>query len=257
MRRALFALMLAVAPSIAAADSGWPSIRAEVFGDRPIAEGSDAIRLDAPARTDNDRSTPMAIVAALPAGEAIRAMTLIIDENPMPVSAQIEMLQPVPAAAFGFTMRMNGPSPVRAIVETGSGRLLMREAMVKTSGVGACAAPPGVDEATALATLGQMELSAAEGGADSPGRLRLSVSHPSYSGLQMDQVTLLYTPMRYLETIEIWADDVALFRITGSISYGENPAFTFDRPLGAETLRVRLTDTDGAIFERRFPLGSG
>jgi sulfur-oxidizing protein SoxY len=148
-------------------------------------------------------------------------------------------------------MRMNGPSPVRAIVETESGRLLMREAMVKTSGVGACAAPPGVDAATALATLGEMTL------AGGPETLRLDISHPSYSGLQMDQITLLYTPARFIETLEIAADGAALFTITGSISFSENPAFTFARPAGATALKARMTDTDGAIFERRFALGEG
>ena len=256
MRRALFALVIAAQPLAAAADAAWPWIRDEAFAGRTIEEGAEGVRLLAPRRTENDRAAPLGLAADLPMGETIRRMTLIIDENPMPVSAEIEMLRPTRAAAFGFTMRMNGPSPVRAVVETGDGRLLMQDAMVKTSGVGACAAPPGVDEAVALATLGQMELEAGTpDAADAPARLSLRVSHPSYSGLQMDQVTLLYTPMRYVETIEVWADDTALFRITGSISYSENPAFSFDRPEGAKTLRVRVTDSDGEIFEKRFPLG--
>ncbi len=257
MRRALLALALAAQPALAAAEPAWPSLRADVFADRPIESGAEAVSLAASARTGDDRATPLGLAAALPMGDSIRRMTLIIDENPMPVSAQVEMLRPARAAAFGFTMRMNGPSPVRAVVETEGGRLLMREAVVKTTGVGACAAPPGVNAETALATLGEMTLEAESSrGADAPARLRLTVSHPSYSGLQMDQVTLLYTPMRYVETLEIWADETALFRITGSISYSENPQFTFERPRGAETLRVRMTDTEGAVFERRFPIGA-
>jgi sulfur-oxidizing protein SoxY len=257
MRRILLSLILAAAPGLAGAEPAWTWLRGEAFGERAVEPAGAELALRAPARTEDDRATPLGVAADLPLGQTIRRMTLIIDENPMPVSAQVEMLQPIRAAAFGFTMRMNGPSPVRGVVETGDGRLLMREAIVKTTGVGACAAPPGVDEAEALATLGQMTLSGAGTGPDSAPQLTLEISHPSYSGLQMDQVTLLYTPMRYIQSLEVWADEMALFRITGSISYSENPRFTFDRPADAETLRVRMTDTDGAIFEKRFPLGSG
>jgi sulfur-oxidizing protein SoxY len=253
----LLALSLFATPVPLMAETTWDWLRAEAFADRAIQAEAEAVTLIAPARTTNDLATKLGLAAELPMGDTIRRMTLIIDENPMPISAQIEMLRPVRKANFGFTMRMNGRSDVRGIVETADGRLLMRAADVKTSGVGACAAPPGVDAATALATLGEMTLtSEPETTPDGAPLLRLHVSHPSYSGLQMDQVTLLFTPMRYVETIEVWADDAALFRITGSISYSENPSFTFDRPLDAETLRVRLTDTDGAIFEKRFPIGA-
>lgn len=264
MRSALVGLLLLAASGASASEAGWSWIRDELYPGRTIEAAQGAVTLTAPRRTDNDLSTRIGVAVALPPGAAIRRVTLVIDENPSPVSAVIDVHQPALTASFDFTMRMNGPSPVRAIVETEEGRLFMAEQTVKTSGLGACAAPPGVDAAVAMATLGQMTLETErpEGGAalaavggESAERLRLGVSHPSYSGLQMDQVTLLFTPARFVRTLEVWADETPLFTVTGSISLSENPRFGFDKPLAADSLRVRMTDTEGAVSEQRFGLG--
>ncbi|WP_333833784.1 quinoprotein dehydrogenase-associated SoxYZ-like carrier [Rubrimonas sp.] len=252
MRGVLVGLCLAATPHLAAAEPAWPWLRDELFADRAIEAASGAVTLDAPARAADDRAVPISVAAQLPQGAAIRRISLLIDDNPAPVSAVIDLAEPRRAASFAFTMRLNGPSPVRAVVESADGALFMAETLVKSSGLGACAAPPGVDAVAAMATLGDMTLIA-----DAPGRLRLSVSHPSYSGMQMDQITLLYTPARHVRTLEVGADEAPLFTVTGSISLSENPEFGFDTPLGANTLRVRMTDTDGAAFERRFALGEG
>lgn len=259
MRRALLAVCLAAAPTLAAAEAAWPSIKAELYGARGLEDGAGVVTLAAPPRASDDRAVPMRIDARLPFGAAIARMTLVIDENPMPVSAVVDFTEPTRAASFDFTMRLNGPSPVRAIIEVDDGRLYMAETVVKTSGLGACAAPPVTDATAALATLGQMALTAdadplrARG--DAGDRVRLGISHPSYSGMQMDQITLLYRPARFIDTLEVWADETPLFTVTGSISLSENPQIGFERPHAAQALRVRLTDTDGAVFERRFGLG--
>jgi sulfur-oxidizing protein SoxY len=263
MRGALIGLFLFAASGASAADAGWSWIRDELYPGRTIEAAEGAVTLVAPRRTDNDSATRIGVEVALPPGAAIRRVTLVIDENPSPVSAVVDMHQPALAASFDFTMRMNGPSPVRAIVETEDGRLFMAEQTVKTSGLGACAAPPGVDAAVAMATLGRMTLETERpgggavlaAGGEAAERLRLGVSHPSYSGLQMDQVTLLFTPARFVRTLEVSADETPLFTVTGSISLSENPRFGFEKPLAADSLRVRMTDTEGATFEQRFGVG--
>ncbi len=269
MRHAPFivAAALACAPAMALAESSWDGLRAELYGDRAIEAA--VVSLQAPLRATDDRAVPISVSAALPDGRTVRSVTVVIDENPMPVSAVVEMHRPMAHVAFDFTMRLNGPSPVHVVVEADDGRLYMAEQMVKTSGLGACAAPPVTDDAVAMETLGRMELAAADPAADAVSRLRagagadsrarLAVSHPQHSGMQMDQITLLYTPARYVETLEVWAGEAPLFTLTGSISLSENPEIGFDRPAGAHgpaPLRVRLTDTDGAVFERRFGLES-
>ncbi|MEO1533416.1 MAG: thiosulfate oxidation carrier protein SoxY, partial [Pseudomonadota bacterium] len=135
----------------------WADLKAEIYGEREIAPALGQVVLEAPKRSADDRRVPIEVAARLRDGTAIRRVTLIIDENPMPVSAQFEFPEPRSAVRLGVDMRMNGPSPVRAVVETVDGRLLMTERLVKTSGLGACASPPVGDPAAAIAGIGQMQ----------------------------------------------------------------------------------------------------
>jgi sulfur-oxidizing protein SoxY len=249
----------------ASAGEAWESLRPMIYGDRPIEAAGAALALDAPYRTQDDARAPLGARLDLPEGVRATRLSLIIDDNPMPVSAVFDFAAPREDFAFTATMRLDGPTPVRAVVETEDGRLLMTEAMVKTSGQGACAAPPVTDPETALATLGRMEFRPHAGG-DAGARLaalagtgpamgELSIRHPSHSGLQMDQVSLLHIPARYVQTVEIREDGSPAFTLTGSISLSEDPAVAFTYAPGP--VEVRVTDTEGAVFERRFdPAGS-
>lgn len=270
---------LVVAPAIAG--DAWTDIRAQLYGDAMPATAPDLIELDAPYRTHNDPRTPLGAELRAPAGEFIRKVWLIIDENPMPVAAVFDLAEPRANFHFAASMRINGPTPVRVVAETDLGHLFMEETFLKTSGVGACAAPPGTDPEVALETLGRMELHLVSGqhsgglaasliskatgtampapssGQDPERVAELSIRHPSHSGMQMDQITLLYIPMRYVETVEIEADGRPYFTMTGSISLSEDPALRFSLPADAARLDVRMKDTEGATFERSFPLVSG
>lgn len=260
-RLTVLALALSAAPAFAG--EAWDGIRAQLWGERPIADGGDVLTLDAPARATDDRRVSVGAHVALPDGATLKSLTLVIDENPMPVSAVFEAKAPAQSFGAEVAFRLNGPSPVRAVAEDDQGRLWMAETMVKTSGLGACAAPPTTDAKVAMETLGQMDLGIEAGDAlramldpSAGSTARLSISHPSHSGMQMDQITLLFTPARYVETVEVWADDAPAFTMTGSISLAENPEIAFTAPGGAHALRVRMSDTDGAVFEKRFALGA-
>jgi len=57
----------------------------------------------------------------LPNGGKIKSVTIVIDENPMPVSLTVKPHQQRSSLWISANMRFNGPSPVRAIVETENG----------------------------------------------------------------------------------------------------------------------------------------
>ena len=255
----------------AAAEDAWSELRPEIYAERVIAPAGDLVTLSAPRRSSDDRRTPLGAEVRAPDGAAIRSIALIIDENPMPVSAVFDFAEPQNAFTFSAEMRMNGPSPVRVVMETEDGGLYMSETLVKTSGVGACAAAPGADVEVALKTLGQMELTllgqemaeaplarlAALGDAKpqpAAAQARLDIMHPSHSGMQMDQISLLFIPARFIDTVEVSADDQPLFTMTGSISLSENPSLTFNAPATASSLTVRLRDTEETEVEKVFPL---
>jgi sulfur-oxidizing protein SoxY len=256
-------------------DSTWAELRPAVFGEAEIEAASSQVQLNLPYRTMNDPRTVLGADITAPAGDPITAVTLVIDENPMPVSAVFDLAEPSQRFSFNATMRVNGPSDVRVIAETASGALLMQSAFVKTSGVGACSAPPTTDPEIAMATMGKMDfamqapteevsLLASMSKANAPRQsiatnqlAEVQIQHPSHSGMQMDQISLLYIPARYVETIEVSADDRPLFTLTGSISLSENPSLGFELPPGATAVNVEVTDTDGASFEAAFPMVGG
>lgn len=260
---ALLGLLILGAASVPAAAGGyrtveWAELKAEVYGEREVLPGEGAVFLEAPRRAADDRRVPVEVSARMPDGSLIRSVTIIIDENPMPVSAVFEFAEPQVSVKLAADMRMNGPSPVRAVVETTDGRLLMTERLVKTSGLGACAAPPVGDPEEAISAIGQMQAhEAVTPGQSSAARMvRLEMKHPQHTGMQMDQITLHYILARYVEKLEVAAAGQPLFTLTGSISLSEDPAVTFaveDRE--ASRIEVRMTDTEGTVIERALAIG--
>ena len=255
MRVILAALILVFAVPAAADEGSWPDIRAMLYDNRALHPGAGVVALDAPYRTETDARTVIGVSVAAPKGLRIATVTLVLDENPMPVSAVIRLADPLPRFRFDATLRINGPTPVHVITETADGQLFVTEAFVKTSGQGACAAPPGTDPEVALETLGEMVIGIGNATAADPlagltgGEMDLSlgISHPSHSGMQMDQITLLFIPMRYVENVEIELDGKSYAEVTGSISLSENPELTLSIPSETRGVDVTMTDTDGTV----------
>ncbi|MBC7314720.1 MAG: quinoprotein dehydrogenase-associated SoxYZ-like carrier [Rhizobium sp.] len=252
-----------IAPASAAEDDPWPAIRQQLYGNRPIAPGNGTVSLEAPYRSANDARTAIGATLAAPDGQSIRAVTLVLDENPMPVSAIFHLSRPMARFAFEATVRVNGPTPVHVVAELTNGELVSTEGFVKTSGLGACAAPPGSDPEIALATLGDMTIDIGHeprGSSSLLGEfsrlrnqqasLNLGISHPSHSGMQMDQITLLFIPMRYVETINIDLDGQSFVEVTGSISLSENPEFRLSIPAATQVVDVTMTDTNGTVSRK-------
>ncbi|MGB3316242.1 MAG: quinoprotein dehydrogenase-associated SoxYZ-like carrier [Albidovulum sp.] len=255
MRLFLTALFLTLATSVLADEGSWPDIRAMLYEDRMLHPGAGVVALDAPYRTETDARTVIGVTVAAPTGLRIASVTLVLDENPMPVSAVIRLTDPLPRFRFDATLRINGPTPIHVIAETADAQLFVTDGFVKTSGQGACAAPPGTDPELAMETLGEMVIGIGNATAADPlagltgGEmdLALGISHPSHSGMQMDQITLLFIPMRYVETVEIDLDGKSYAEVTGSISLSENPELTLSIPSATRGVDVTMTDTDGTV----------
>lgn len=253
-----------ISPSLTRADDEWSNIKQQLYGTRQIASADGLVTLDAPYRSSNDARTVIGTTLSAPPGQMIRAVTLVLDRNPMPVSAVLRLSQPLAHLALEATLRVNGPTPVHVVGELTNGQLLAVKGFVKTSGQGACAAPPGTDPDAALATLGNMEIEIGHGHGAGDGRLladlarlrnqqvsmTLKISHPSHSGMQMDQVSLLFIPMRYVDTVGIDLDGRPYAQLTGSISLSENPEFRLSIPAAAHVIDVTMTDTDGTITRK-------
>lgn len=250
------AALVATAPFVAvASNDAWDSIRAELYGDQPLLSGARIIDIDAPYRTYEDSRTELGAIVTAPAGAEIKKVTVVLDENPAPVSAVFNFETPLSTFYFDITMRINGPTPLHVIAEAVDGRLFMSETFVKTSGQGACSAPPGTNVEEALATLGEMQvelvgrapLKGSDALTSALNRMNVDIKHPSHSGMQMDQISLLFLPMRYVENVDIELDGSGYVGLTGSISLSENPRVGISVPSKALSVGVTMTDTDGTV----------
>lgn len=250
---ALLAVSLsAVSPSAAADEDLWPGIQKELFGaDRQIAEDDGSIHLDAPYRAEDAAIVPLTITMPAAIAPDVKTLTLVIDKNPAPVVASFRFGD---AAGLGerkisTRVRVDMYSNVRAIIETKDGVLHMATRYVKAAG--GCSAPALKDLDAALANIGKMRLRDIKQDASTKlvREAQVMVRHPNYSGLQMNQVTGLYIPAKYVEHIVVRKGDALIFEMEGGISLSEDPNIRFTYSASAAgPLSVTARDTDGNTF---------
>jgi sulfur-oxidizing protein SoxY len=238
-------------------DAVWTrGLKAAYFGDRTIVESDDVVTLDAPERAENAALVPISIRSKLPqtVERSIRTIWLVVDRNPGPLAGTFHFTPQNGRADLDLRVRINEYTPVRAIAETSDGELHMSRRFVKASG--GCSAPASGDIDAALARLGRMKIrTTADAPPGEPRQIQLLVSHPNTNGLQMDQLTGLYTPARFVNAVRVTFDGSEIFSAETSFAISENPSFGFYFvPTRAGELTAEVTDTDGQRFVHSQPL---
>jgi sulfur-oxidizing protein SoxY len=252
----------AAQPAFAATpEDAWPALAGDVFKGRPLADGTGLLAIEMPARAEDAAIVPVTLRVTLPQGDArhLKTMTLVIDDNPAPVAATFKIADNAGVSAISTRVRVNSYTNVHAVAELSDGQLYMVKTYVKASG--GCAAPAAKNADEAVATLGQMKFrqfaKPTEGPASASREAQIMIRHPNNSGLQRDQVSLLYIPAYFVDELKVWQGDALLFSMEGGISVSEDPNFRFDfRPNGAATFRVEAKDTDGKVYRREWPAGT-
>lgn len=242
-------LLLAAAPLAAAEDDPWPGIAKEAFTGKTIVEDG-TVALEAPVRAEDAALVPitMRVPAALAA--SAKNLTLVVDKNPMPVVAKFTF---GPGSGAGERMistriRVDMYSNVRAVLETSDGQLHMTTKFVKAAG--GCSAPALKDTDDALANVGKMQVKLFDmADAGKATEAQVMIKHPNYSGMQMNQLTGLYIPAKYVREMVVKSGDTVVFRMEGGISLSEDPNIRFSYVSGGDGIvEAQATDTDGKTF---------
>ena len=248
------------APALAQLKSGedpeasevWKKVRASLFEQRPIVTpAEDVLQLEAPARAEDAAVVPIAIRTRFPQSREryVDRLWLVIDNNPSPISAIFRFTPDSGRADIETRVRVDEYTHVRAIAETNDGKLYMTTRFVKASG--GCSAPPGKDQAAALATLGKMKFRV-EGEVDrnKPVLAQLMISHPNNSGLAMDQATRQFTPSHFVRKVDVSYAGRPVMSADVDFSISENPNFRFYFvPRGAGELKAEVVDSNELRFE--------
>lgn len=239
----------------AESEDTWKGLKPMFFGDKPIDEAPGYVTLDAPARAEDAALVPIAL-KFLPRekGDRVVAATLFVDENPSPLVTTIKR-DPVDSGAFDLSLRIrvNSYSHVRVIAETESGARHMVKAYVKAAG--GCSAPASKDPEEARVNLGKMRFRsfAAQGMAEAQAMIR----HPNYSGMQMDQITRMYTPAWYVTELRVTQGGATLFSMENGISLSEDPTVRFSYRPNGQPVRLEAKDSRGTVFSQVFAPDGG
>jgi sulfur-oxidizing protein SoxY len=234
----------------------WPQLARDIFNGRQLADGVGLIAIDMPYRAEDAAIVPVTLRATLPADDArtVTAITLVIDQNPAPVAATFQIGAKV--TMISTRVRIDSYTNVHAVAELSDGKLYVATTFVKASG--GCSAPTTKNAEQAGANLGQMRFrqfaKSGDGPTSGPREAQIMIRHPNNSGLQRDQVTLLYVPAFFIKDLRVWQGDQLVLAMEGGISISEDPNIRFSYlPNGASTFRVEASDTGGHIFKGEWP----
>ena len=229
----------------------WQDLQKEVFKDRVPAIDDAAIKLDTPKRAEDAALVPVTITLANP--KDVKALYLIIDDNPSPVAAHFTFGPEADPKVVKMRVRINNYSDVRAIAETKDGKLLMTSNYVKAAG--GCSAPMGVSDEALMQGMGSMKLTL--DGDAAPGKpieATLMIRHPNFNGMQMNEMSHLYTPARYIQNVDVTYGDKQVFNLDTDISLSTNPVISFEMlPNAAKgELKVSVKDSVDGHWTKSF-----
>ncbi len=236
-----------------AATDRWRDLAPLIFPGKVLRDGSSVFEIDAPYRAEDAAVVPVTVRATQAAGEPLRVrrITLAIDANPVPVAATFTIGPDSGIDRIATRVRVDDYTNIHAVSELSDGSLYEAARFVKAAG--GCSAPALKQTAgdVPLGTLRFREFPATESGLR---EAQVMVRHPNYSGMQMDQISRLYIPADFIQSLRISQADRLLLAIEGGISISENPSFRFNfRPAVGKTFRVEAADSQGRQFSATFP----
>jgi len=228
--------------STASASTGaWQFMRPHFYGDREIGEVDEKfMRVEAPLTTLDPAATPLTLYFGEGAPGTIKQVRLIIDHNPSPLAATIDLEQGVPIDEIDLRVRIDRATSVRAIAETNDGRLEMRSVWIDASG--GCSAAPS---AASGGKLGEIRFRPSPDAKS----LQVSIRHPNHSGFQIDPLSGDAIPPHYVSHILLRAGDKTLLEADTGISISENPTIRIasDRAL-TTPVTIDAVDSQQAHF---------
>ena len=233
----------------------WENLRAKLFGRREIAAASGRVQLIVPLRAAYGASVPVKIVSGIAQSSAlyVKKMHVLVDKNPSPVAAVLDLSTEVGQADFETRLRVDEYSHVRVVSELSNGELHMDSRFVKTSG--GCSAPPNRD---ALNLLGKTVLKVPEGiiKLDTPTQADVTVVHPNDTGFELNNITVMFIPPHFVRSIKVSYASRKIFDAELDFSVSENPTLRFNFvPHGAGELRAEVEDSKDGQFVGTLKVG--
>src|SRR6266513_664443 len=99
-------LSFAATPEI---EETWASLANDIFRGRPLADGTGLVNIDMPTRAEDAAIVPVTMRVTLPPGDSrrLKALTLVIDNNPIPVAATFTFSDSAGVSVISTRVRIN------------------------------------------------------------------------------------------------------------------------------------------------------
>ena len=236
-------------PSAAHGDSSpeWERLAAKLFPGKRIVAGSGMVTLTAPLRAAYGASVPVKVVSKLAQTPSlyVRRVHIVVDKNPSPVAAVLDLTTDMGQADFETRLRVDEYSHVRVVSELSNGELHTDSRYVKTSG--GCSAPPNRD---ALHLIGKTMFKLPAGVTmNAPTAADVTVVHPNDTGFELNNVTVMFIPPHFVRSIKVSYAGKKIFDADLDFSVSENPTLRFNFvPRGPGELRAEVVDSKEAQF---------
>ena len=239
----------------------WVELKEFLFAKKEINEdANEVLSISAPFRAEDASVVPISITSKIEqtSERFIKKIYLLIDNNPTPIAAVFTLSSHAGKADIETRVRLEEYTYVRAVAELNDGSLHMVNKYVRASG--GCSAAAGKDQEAALARMGKMRFRIeSQAKLGEPTLAQVMVSHPNFSGMQMDQVTRLYVPPLFVRRIQVKQGSKTLLTADLDFAISENPNIRFYFvPSGKEeVLSATVFDSRDAIFGKELTVTTG
>lgn len=232
----------------------WDKLSGKLFAGRQPQHGQSVVQLQAPTRAAYGASVPVKITSKLAQKPElfVRRMWVVIDKNPSPVAAVLDLTPEIGQADFETRLRVDEYSHVRVVSELSNGELHTDSRYVKTSG--GCSAPPNRDNP---ALIGKTILKVAEVRVNQPVQADVTVLHPNDTGFELNNQTVMFIPPHFVRSIRVSYAGRKVFDAELDFSISENPTLRFHFvPHGAGELRAEVTDSKDLQYVGTLAVGA-
>ena len=214
--------------------------------------------IDAPVRAEDAAIVPVAIRVAETLGPEIRDLYLVIDNNPSPLAAHFVLGPLADPREITTRVRIDDYTYLHAVAETADGRLYSAARFIKAAGGLLRARRQGPGARPRTARQNEIGLGRPARRPRHPIKVKLLISHPNNSGLQMDQATRNYIPADFMQTLDVTYNGQPVFRLESDIAISEDPSFSFSfrqaDPAAPGVIKAEDARQQSAAFQSGWPV---
>lgn len=246
------AILMVLVPSAQAAPAdAWSTLREAFFAGKHVQEEAAPIRLDIAPTAENPALVPVTISTTRP---GIKRLWLLVDGNPVPLTATLTLLREIPEFHFQTRIRLEKSTRVRVVAEDAQGLYFMTSAEVRTPG-GGCGGGLDGDEAKLRAEAGRIRIrhEAPSAQAAAAGHWVFMIKHPMRTGFERTTQGYYAKPW-FIRQLDIAQAGQPLMQIELGVGISADPWLSLPFiPTLPATLQLSASDNEGKVYQQQYP----